>query len=151
MAVVLRKLPIQGTAHGSPWMIFTQGTENQCEVLEYLADQKKSSPRTFKKMTAILEHAAKAGPQFQNTEKCEQLKGMKEAVFLEFKAKVKGGQNARIFGFVDEGRFIICTHGFSKKTEKTPEKQKDKLKKRYNSYMQAKHENKITIIEDLQL
>lgn len=38
-----------------------------------------------------------------------------------FEMKTKGG--SRIVFFYDEGRLVICTHGFAKKSQKTPKRQ----------------------------
>lgn len=149
MVIFLWKLPLSDTPYTAPWAILAQGDEHQCELLDFLADLNKSSPQSFKRITAVLDRASKTGPRFYNTESCKSLKGMGEGEFLEFRCKVKGGHNVRILGFVDEGRFVICTHGFAKKTDKTPAKEEHKLIAAYKAYMQAKENNQIFIGEDL--
>ena len=148
MALVLRKVPLPGCPFRTPWTVLALGTEKKCELHDFLEELMRSSQRTFKRLTAILERASQGGPQFHNDQICKRLKGTDGGSFLEFKCKVKGGHGARILGFIDEGRLIICTHGFSKKTNRTPAKEIEKLKKAYESYMQAKKNNEIVVIQE---
>lgn len=144
MALVLKKLPLPGCSPGTPWSLRALGTKQSCEVLEFLADIKESSPQSFKKITAVMSRAAKAGPQFHNKEICKRFKGLDYSGFLEFKGKVKGGHAVRILGFIDEGNLIICSHGFSKKDRETPPGELDKLIAARKKYIQAKNRKQIT-------
>jgi len=47
-----------------------------------------------------------------------------------------GGNNYRLLGFFDEGKLIILTNGFSKKTQKTPTKEIKLAEQRRSEYLQ---------------
>lgn len=46
-----------------------------------------------------------------------------------------GGNTYRLLGFLHEGRFVILTNGFMKKTQKTPTEEIDLCKKRMKDYI----------------
>lgn len=62
-------------------------------------------------------------------------KKLKNSNIWEFRAEYKSMQY-RLFAFWDKNKnaFVICTHGITKKTQKTPQKEIDKaeqLRKKY--------------------
>ncbi len=148
MALVLRKLQLPGVPPGCPWSLWAVGSECSCPLEEFLRELNKSSPKSFKRITAILKQASKAGPQFHNKEICKRLKGMGAGSFLQFSCSVKGGHGVRVLGFLDQGHMIICTHGFSKKSDDTPPSELDTLKTKFEAYHKAKRENRIVRKED---
>lgn len=148
MALVLRKVALPGMNPGAPWRVMALGSDDDCELFDFFSDLAKSSPKSFKRIVAILKQATRSGPQFHNKEICKRLKGMGPGDFLEFKCKVKGGHGARVLGFLDEGQLIICSHGFSKKTDDTPSRELNRLKNAYQDYTRAKKENRIVLSED---
>lgn len=44
----------------------------------------------------------------------------------------------RVLWFYDEGRLIVCSHGFVKRTRKTPASEIDRAQASYNAYLAAK-------------
>lgn len=53
--------------------------------------------------------------------------------------RAKRGSNAfRLLGFLDEGRLVILTNGFAKKTRKTPESEITLAEKRKTEYVSRK-------------
>jgi phage-related protein len=53
-----------------------------------------------------------------------------------------GNEIFRIFCFFDEGRLVILTNGFQKKTQKTPKQEIDKAQKIKNEYYEEKKHTK---------
>lgn len=141
MAVVLRKLSLPNAKQAAAWKIVAMGTDNRSDIHKFLAELKKKSPNSFKRITSILKQAAEAGPQFHNEEICKRFKGI--AGGMEFRCSVKGGHAVRILAFQEKNRLVICTHGFSKKTNSTPPKQINKLVRERNKYMAAKSKAQI--------
>ncbi len=141
MDVVLRKLPLPQGTPAAAWTVLAMGSTKSNETLEFLHELSRSSQKTFKRIVAVLERASRSGPQFHNKEMCKRLKGLPGC--LEFRCSVTGGHAVRILAFQDDERLIICTHGFSKKTDKTPPSELDKLRQARATYMQAKKKKQI--------
>ncbi len=47
----------------------------------------------------------------------------------------RAGDAVRLLGFIDDGRFIVLTNGFMKKTEKAPPREIDLALKRRRDYL----------------
>jgi phage-related protein len=104
------------------------GDMPRCEILEFIQDVRKSQPNELSKITALFKDAAQRGPP-QNTEKFKKLKNT-DGIY-EFRIS-----KLRLLCFYDnaEASLIVCTHGFIKKTQKTPEKHithAEQLKREY--------------------
>ena len=54
--------------------------------------------------------------------------------------------NLRVLWFYDESKVIICTHGFFKNTQKTPNREKTRARNCYEQYQNSKPD--IEFIED---
>ncbi len=54
----------------------------------------------------------------------------------------------RILWFYDEGRVVVLSHGFIKKTRKTPEGEKSLASAALKAYREAKAKRKLKILED---
>ena len=90
-------------------------------------------------MLAILETDVPLnGPNRANKNKCRPL-GHK---IFEFK---RGQQ--RVLWFYDDGKCIICTHRFAKKSQKTPPQEIDLAIERRKQYLQAKAEGLIVTMQ----
>lgn len=48
--------------------------------------------------------------------------------------------------FYDQGKIVVCTHGFWKTTQRTPKTEIDKAQKLRKEYLQAKRTNSLRII-----
>lgn len=81
----------------------------RAEALEYV--QGLAQPLR-KKIVKELEHPSRYGPP-ANSEKWKQLKGTPGICEIEVKP-------ARLMCFFDRPQAVVLTHGFSKKSEKTP-------------------------------
>ncbi len=86
-------------------------SRERCELLEFLGGLGQTLQKDSDRMLALLGRVAMEGPP-RNTEISHQIKGK----LFEF---VQGG--LRVLWFYDEGKLIICTSGFVKKGQKTPQ------------------------------
>ncbi len=56
-----------------------------------------------------------------------------------WEVRVQFGNNAfRLLGFIDNGKFVIMTNGFSKKTRKTPQQEIALAEQRKKEYQERK-------------
>ena len=83
----------------------------------------------------LLERTAKEGPS-RRTEISHQI----EDDIYEF---IQG--RLRILWFYDEGRIVVCSHGFVKKTKKTPRRELQRAKETHRRYFEDKKKGKIMI------
>lgn len=89
-------------------------------------------------MLQLLEMCAVSGPP-RNTEISHKIRGE----IWEF---IKG--RLRILWFYDQGRVIVCTHGFVKRTKKTPKQEISRAERIRRDYLAAKDNNMMTIQEE---
>jgi len=54
----------------------------------------------------------------------------------------------RVLWFYDEGRVIVCTHGFVKRTRKTPTSEIDRAQAAYREYRAAKWTRNLRVMEE---
>lgn len=124
--------------------IAAMGTTKGCELLQLLEVLHQEPPYEVGtdqqaeavKMAALLRHVAECGIP-RNEQKCRVLKGTD---LFEF--KTTGG--LRILAFWDEGRLIVCTHGFMKKSQKTPKKELERGMRLREQYFAAKTEGRVS-------
>lgn len=100
-------------------------SENRCFVREFIDNLEVSEQ---KKIVNTLEKIATFGPP-QNIEK---FKSLGEGIF-----EIKSHQ-VRILGFFEKERVIVLTHGFIKKSPKTPPSEIEKAKRLKNIYFGRK-------------
>ncbi len=89
-------------------------------------------------MLRLLSFASEQGPP-RNVELSHKIAGE----IWEFIA----GQ-LRVLWFYDEGRVIVCSHGFLKRTRKTPPGEIDRAEAAYLEYQAAKKTRTLSIVED---
>ena len=96
---------------GAEWKILAVCTERgDCPLLDFLATLEGRLARDGRRMLRLLERVAVAGPP-RNTEVSHQV----EAGVWEF---VQG--RIRVMWFYDEGKLIVCSHGFVKRSRRAP-------------------------------
>jgi phage-related protein len=88
-------------------------------------------------MARLLESAAGTGSS-RNTDICHQI----QDEIYEF---IQG--RLRILWFYDRGRLIICSHGFVKKSQKTPRNEISRAIAEKDRYFAAVKDRDITIID----
>ncbi len=111
------------------------GSEAGCQLLEFLSDLKDSDPDELGRITALLDRTADHGPP-RNEEKCRFFRDLQA-----FELKTRGG--IRVMAFWDEDRLIVCSHGFMKKSQKTPKGELDRVAKAQRDYFDAKRLNRL--------
>jgi phage-related protein len=134
MSVVVKKI-MQGMAAS----IHAIGTKNDCPVLAFLGVLAEQNEREYSKIWALLERTINHGVP-RNTEKCRVLK---DTELFEFKT----GGGVRIIAFWDAKRMIICTHGFMKKSQKTPKPEIEKAETGRKAYFTTKAAGKLVYEE----
>jgi phage-related protein len=98
-----------------------------------------SSPDEYAKLTKLLDHSCDHGLP-KNKQKVNTLgEGL-------FEFKTIGG--LRLIWFWDANRIILCTHGFLKKRQSTPQGELVAAAKWKKAYEAAKSANKVRFIED---
>jgi phage-related protein len=106
------------------------GTGSGCPLFDFLAKLKRDDQDEFARLRALLDRTAEHGT-VRNEQK---LRFFKEEKVFEF--KTRGG--VRVMAFWDEGRVIICSHGFLKKSQKTPSGELDRAVTARTEYLGAK-------------
>lgn len=110
MGIVLREV-----RSGRACKILAMGTDKDCPLFDFLAKLGRDDQKEFAKLRALLDRTAEHGT-IRNDQKFRFFNAEKV-----FEFKTPGG--VRVMGFWDEGRIIICSHGFLKKSQKTPERE----------------------------
>lgn len=98
---------------GASFNIYAWGTEQYCELVEFLATLKRDNSPEYDRIWSRITRTADHGPP-TNWQQCRPLEG-KGAEGL-FELKTSGG--VRVAWFYDKNRKIICTHAFNKPTKK---------------------------------
>ena len=96
---------------GSQAKVYAFAKEGHAELMTFLDGLTEDAPKVAETVAAFLQRIADHGAPFHNKELCREL----DDGIYEFK---KG--QVRILWFWERGRVMICTHGFSKKSKKTP-------------------------------
>lgn len=106
----------------------------KCELLEFMWELKRDKPREFKAMYDLFRQAsARRIPP-----RSEKVKYLGEGIF-EFK---KG--DARVLWFEDgAGRLIVCSHGFTKKSQETPDIEFARAVERKKNYFRDKDSGRL--------
>lgn len=125
---------IQRTAS---WLIYAECTQDgQCELKDFLENQPPNFESYVIGVFALFEHVAESGPLDLSDSICHQVA---EGIW-EF---IKG--RFRILWFYDEGRVIICSHGYVKQTQKAPKQQIKRVQQCKKNYFTAKKAKQLTI------
>jgi phage-related protein len=125
MGVVLRQL-----RRGPAAALLAMGTEDECQVLDFLEELTKDDQGEAARTWALFERTADHGPPKDET-KCKFIKAIKG-----FEFKTRGG--VRVMAFWDEDQVIVCSHAFVKQSKKTPKTQLTRAKELRDEYFTAK-------------
>lgn len=109
----------------------------KCPLEEFLSDRsefRKDKDRMFRR----LEEIANRGPFY--------LPDISHKIEGEIRQTEQG--RVRILWFFDSGRVIVCSHGFIKKSEKTPERQKVAARRAFAAYHAAKVAGSLIYLEE---
>jgi phage-related protein len=109
-----------------------------CPVLDFLGGLDKSLRSLCNRMLGLLrEYVTYHGPP-RSIERCRHL----EDGIWEFKT----GQ-LRVLWFYDQDRVIVCTHGFMKKTRKTPRREIRQAKELRERYLFAVRSSRLRLLD----
>jgi phage-related protein len=106
------------------------GENKRCVIFEFVKEMGRKMPTELTKLSRLWSDTAQEGPP-KNTEKFKPLTGS-DGIY-EFKTS-----KLRVLCFKDDGNYIICTHGFVKKSQKTPKKEITKAEDKKKDYFKAK-------------
>lgn len=101
-------------------------SRGDCPLLEFLADLEGSLARDGRRMLALLDRVAHHGPP-HNTDISHQVG---EGLWEFIQGRI------RVIWFYDRGRMVIATHGFVKKSRKTPALELERARRRQQEYVQ---------------
>jgi hypothetical protein len=109
--------------------------QGKCQLEKFLASlsSSKKETRDRDKIFADMRMAAEHGPRRIPTKRCHFME--QPHSIYEFTG---GTGQVRIGWFYDEGCIIICTHGFVKKKQTTPDSEKKKAITAQKEYFKAK-------------
>ena len=127
---------LQEIITGRTCSLFAMAGEDDCPVHDFLKELMETDRNEFAKAMKLLTDTAENGPPIKNEQKCRFFREQKV-----FELKTIGG--VRIMAFWDAGMLIVCTHGFMKKSQKTPAKQLERAAAARNQYVRAKQCNAI--------
>lgn len=130
MSVILQEIIV-----GRMCRLYAMAGEKGCQVQEFLVGLRDRKRADFDKAMKLLDYVAEQGTP-KNKEKCRYLRA--EQAF-----ELKPSGTVRIMAFWDEGQFIICSHGFVKKSAKTPARELKRLRQARREYFEAKRANSI--------
>lgn len=108
----------------------TDGGKDPCPTLDFFKTVAAQQPEETAKMAKLLQHIACDGPP-ANEEKFKHLPGTES--LYEIKTT-----RLRVLCFWDDNRLIVCTHGFVKKTNKTPKRELNRAEQKRADYFRAK-------------
>lgn len=109
--------------------LYALASEKRCPLLDFMAEQERRAPEDLAHFLRIVQYCADHGPP-KNKEKCRSLGN---DIW-----ELKGKNGIRVLWFWDEGRIIVCTHGFVKKQRRTPRREIEKARKQRDAYFVAK-------------
>lgn len=130
----VRRLPFQGTYR----ILAACDTRGDCALLDFLDDLGGGLEKDGDRMLAVLEKVAQQGP-LQNNKVSHKIDGD----IWEF---IQG--RLRVLYFYDEGRVVVCTHGFVKKTQKAPKGEIATANRVREQYLAAKRQGSLFIEEE---
>lgn len=114
-------------------------SEGRCLVLDYLMGLDPSQKASMGKMMQLLTvHVPGQGPPKHNKKQSRLL----EDKLFEFKVN-----QLRVLYFYDGGKIVVCTHGFSKKSQKTPPKEIQRAKDLRAKYLDESRRREIEVID----
>lgn len=115
-------------------------SEWECELLEVLAEH--DANRLGRRMYVLLAQDVPAHGPSHSEDISKHLGGG----LYEFRRTPRRGPALRVFWFYDEGRVVVCTHGYWKTTQRTPLTELDKARRLRSAYLFAKRRNVLRII-----
>ena len=104
------------------------GPRGECPLLDFLGSLESHMEGDGRAMLRLLGYAAEQGPP-RSVEASHKIDGE----IWEFIAG-----RLRVLWFYDQGKLIICSHGFLKRTRKTPFGEIERAQAAFDAYQRAK-------------
>jgi len=111
------------------------GPRGDCPLLDFLAGLEATLAAEGRAMMRLLEFTAEQGPP-RNVDVSHKIAG-------EIWELIAG--RLRVLWFYDEGRLIVCSHGFVKRTKKTPTGELSRAQDAYDVYRAAKKAGRLKV------
>ena len=117
----------------------------KCPLAKFLKEQMRKLQQDAIRILNLLENVAKDGPP----EWGEVTEKMPKKKFHYVKGDIKQFREGRIriLWFRGAGRTVICSNGFVKTTQSTPDDEKEKAKEAYLKYFEDLKKGKIRIFK----
>jgi phage-related protein len=112
----------------------------ECELKEVLA-QPDSNDLGSRMMVLLRQDLPASGPP-----RSEELSKQLDGAIYEFRKTPKRGPALRVLWFYDEGRVVVCTHAYWKRTQRTPRSEIEKARRLHSDYLFAKRRNSLRIM-----
>ncbi|MDY7093438.1 MAG: type II toxin-antitoxin system RelE/ParE family toxin [Acidobacteriota bacterium] len=124
------------TVRAENWRVLAMCTERgDCPLLDFLTSLEGQLAKDGRRMLRLLARVASLGPP-KNTEISHQL----DPGVWEF---IQG--RLRVLWFYDEGKLVLCSHGFVKKQQKTPRAELERAKTMRRRYLEAKRRGNLRV------
>ena len=130
----VRRLPFEGTYS----ILAACDNRGGCLLLDFLNGLGAGLEKDADRMLALLERVAQQGSQ-----RNDKISHKIEGDIWEF---IQG--RLRVFYFYDEGRLVVCTHGFVKKTQKAPKGEIATANRVREQYLAAKRQGLLDIEDE---
>ena len=104
------------------------GPRGECPLLDFLGGLEAQLEADGRSMLRLLSFVAEQGPP-HNVEVSHKIAG-------EIWELITG--RLRVLWFYDQGRLVICSHGFVKRTRKTPRGEIERAQAAFDAYQAAK-------------
>ena len=135
MRVVLREVRT-----GRKCRIYALGTRDTCALFDFLDGLRQDDVDALARTDALLDRTADHGPPVYDDTKCRFFRDLRA-----FELKTRDG--VRIMAFWDEQRLIVCSHGFLKKSRRTPPADLERLRRAKIEYLAAKQDGRLEFVD----
>lgn len=126
--------------NGCSWKIYAVCTDRKdCQVSDFLLKLPSNFENSRDRLIALLDHVLKDGPRLLPDDICHTIA---DGIWQFSVGRL------RVAWFYDEGKVIICTHGFMKKTKKTEKANIERALKAKELYFTDKERKNLTILND---
>ena len=123
---------------GARWEVLAVcGARGDCPLLDFLAGLEARLAADGRAMLRLLAFVAEQGPP-RNVETSHKIAG-------EIWELIAG--RVRVLWFYDAGRLVVCSHGFVKRTRKTPAGEIERARSAYEAYLAAKQSATLEVEE----
>lgn len=126
------------------WTIYAVAEERNncvhCQLLEFLIGLEADRQGSAQKLIALLDHVSNAGPQDLSDDVSHYIDQV-ERIFQFRKGAIRAAW------FYDDNKVIVCTHGFLKRTNKTPKSEVRAAIAAKQRYLAAKKSGTLQVVD----